>query len=176
MEVLNVKQKKHMKVLFLLFCIISFLGCNQIHQEVNTNEAEDTIIIDEIESLLGADSRTNDAKVEQLDKCDVFPTQTEIEVVNAKLPALVSEGTLFTKVQYDDRTKVQTFYYRFTQEVDESQITKGTIRQLKSNMVAEVKNSTNNVIRLKAGMSFLYVYYSYDNRRLYEITINANDL
>ena len=64
MEVLNVKQKKHMKVLFLLFCIISFLGCNQIHQEVNTNEVEDTIIIDENESLSGTDSRTNDCKVE----------------------------------------------------------------------------------------------------------------
>lgn len=165
-----------MKVLFLLICYISFFGCNQIQQEVNKNEVEDTIIIDEIESLSGTDSRTNDGKVELLYKCDVFPTQTEIEEVNAKLPVMVSERTLFTKVKYDDRTNVQTFYYRFTQEVDESQITKGTIRQLKSNMVAEVKNSTNNVIRLKAGMSFLYVYYSYDNRRLYEIIINANDL
>ena len=72
-----------MKVLFLLICYISFFGCNQIQQEVNKNEVEDTIIIDEIESLSGTDSRTNDGKVELLYKCDVFPTQTEIEEVNA---------------------------------------------------------------------------------------------
>ena len=73
-----------MKVLFLLICYISFFGCNQTQQEVNKNEVEDTIIIDEIESLSGTDSRTNDGKVELLYKCDVFPTQTEIEEVNAK--------------------------------------------------------------------------------------------
>ena len=106
----------------------------------------------------------------------VFPTQEEINSVNQELPVLVSDGTLNTKVEYDDRTKVQTFYYRFTQEVDESQITNGLINQLKANMVSALKKDANNVRRLQAGMSLLYVYYSVDNRRLYEININSNDL
>ena len=170
------KNVKYMKVLLLLICVFFFFGCNQVQQEENKNEVEDTIVIDEPESISYTDSKTNDGEVERLDNSDVFPTQTEIQEVNAELPVLVSEGTLLTKVEYDDRAKVQTFYYQFTQEVDESQITKGIIQQLKSNMVAEVKKSANNVIRLKAGMTFLYVYFSYDKRRLYEITINANDL
>ena len=164
-----------MRVLSLIFVFI-FFSCNHTQQGANEIEVEDTIIIDEPESLSYSDSITNDDKVELTDEYGIFPTQTEIEEVNARLPILVSEGTLNTKVEYDDCTKVQTFYYRFTQEVDESQITKEMIQQLKSNMVAELKRNTNNVIRLEAGMSFLYVYYSFDNRRLYEITINANDL
>lgn len=106
----------------------------------------------------------------------VFPTQDEINSINAKLPVLVAEGTLNTKVEYDDRTKVQTFYYRFTQEVDESQITNVLINQLKANMVSVLKKDSNNVKRLNAGMTFLYVYYSVDNRKLYEINIIANDI
>jgi hypothetical protein len=106
----------------------------------------------------------------------IFPTQDEIEAVNAKLPVLVSEGTLNTKVEYDERTKVQTFYYRFTQEVDENLISKEKINQLKSDMVSALKNSPNNIKRLNSGMAFLYIYYSVDNRKLYEISINSNDL
>ena len=165
-----------MRVLILLIYVFLFTSCYQIQQRANKVKVEDTIIIDEPESISYIDSITNDGKVEQLDNSYVFPSQTEIQEVNAELPVLVSEGTLLTKVEYDDRTKVQTFYYQFTQEVDESQITKGIIQQLKTKMVAEVKKSTNNVIRLKAGMVFLYVYFSYDNRRLYEITITANDI
>lgn len=165
-----------MRVLILLIYVFLFTSCNQIQQRANKVEVEDTIIIDEPESISYIDSITNDGKVEQLDNSYVFPSQTEIQEVNAELPVLVSEGTLLTKVEYDDRTKVQTFYYQFTQEVDESQITKGIILQMKSKMVDEVKKSKNNVKRLKAGISFLYVYFSNDNRKLYEITINDNDI
>lgn len=106
----------------------------------------------------------------------VFPTQEEIRAVNSKLPAYVSEGTLNTKIEYDNRTKVQTFYYRFTQAVDENLINKEVISRLKSNMVSALKKNVNNVKRLKAGMTFLYVYYSVDKRKLYEIKINSNDI
>lgn len=163
------------KHLLSLICLISFSSCNNTQQRTNEIEVEDTIIIDEPESLSNIDYGMHE-EVDSLDESAVFPTQSEIENVNAKLPVLVAEGTLNTKVEYDDQTKVQTFYYRFTQEVDESLITKDIIQQLKSNMVAELKKDANNVKRLKSGMSFLYVYYSIDDRRLYEITINANDL
>lgn len=106
----------------------------------------------------------------------IFPTKSEIEQINAQLPTLVAEGTLCTKVKYDDHTKVQTFYYRFTQEVDESMITTEVIQQLKINMVSELKKDANNVRRLKAGMKFRYIYYSIDNRQLYKIIINSNDI
>ena len=47
----------------------------------------------------------------------LFPTKGEIDSVNTRLPILVSEGTLNTKIEYNENTKVQTFYYRFTKEV-----------------------------------------------------------
>lgn len=107
---------------------------------------------------------------------NIFPTQSEIENVNAQLPVLVAEGTLNTKVEYDDHTKVQTFYYRYTQEINEDLITTEVIQELKSNMVSALKKDANNVRRLKVGMVFLYVYYSIDNRRLYEIKVDSNDI
>ena len=107
---------------------------------------------------------------------DVFPTKGEIDSVNARLPILVSVGTLCTQVEYNDNTKVQTFHYRFTQKVDESMVSKEVIQQLKSNMISALKKDANNIIRLKAGMVFLYIYYSIDNRKLYEIKIDTNDL
>ena len=106
----------------------------------------------------------------------ILPTQSEIEKVNAQLPVLVAEGTLNTRVDYDECTKIQTFYYRFTQEVDENLITTEVIQKLKFNMVSALKKDANNVRRLKAGITFLYVYYSIDNKCLYEIKINSNDL
>ena len=106
----------------------------------------------------------------------VFPTKEEIKTINAKLPILVGEGTLNTKIEYNYRTKVQTFYFRFTKEVDESLITNSLISHLKANMVSALKKDFNNLRRLNAGMTFLYVYYSVDNRKLYKITINANDI
>lgn len=118
-------------------------------------------------------SEQSESKVEGQ---NIYPTQSEIENINAKLPVLVAEGTLFTKVEYDDRTKVQTFYYRFTQELNEDLITTERIQELKSNMVSALKEDANNLKRLKAGMVFLYVYYSIDNTRLYEIKIDSNDI
>ena len=106
----------------------------------------------------------------------VFPTKGEIDSVNAKLPVMVSEGTLFAKVEYDEATKVQTFNYRFTQVVDSNMITKDVINQLKANMVSAIKNSPNTCRRLNAGVTYLYVYNSVDDLKLYEITIEANDI
>ncbi len=163
------------KHLLAFICVITFSSCNNTKQGTNEIEVEDTIIIDEPESLSNIDYGMNE-DVGSTDEWNVFPTQSEIEEVNAKLPVLVSEGTLNTKVEYDERTKVQTFYYRFTQEVDESLITKEIVQQLKSSMVAELKKNANNVKRIKSGMSFHYIYFSVDDRRLYEIKINANDL
>jgi len=120
-------------------------------------------------------SNGNQTQKKSNDK-SIFPTPEEIRSVNSKLPAYVSKGTLNTKVEYNNRTKVQTFYYRFTQEVDERMITKNVLQKLKSNMVSVIKKDANNVRRLNAGMTFLYVYYSNDNKRLYSITINSNDL
>lgn len=138
-----------------------------------------------LEKYKNSSNKTNDVQKQLMD--DVLelkkkqeerelPTKGEIDSVNAKLPVLVSEGTLFTKVEYDDNTKVQTFHYRFTQEIDESMLTKDVIRQLKTNVVSGIKNSPNSVRRINAGVTFLYVYYSIDNKRLYEIKIDSKDI
>ena len=105
-----------------------------------------------------------------------LPTKDEIDSVNAKLPVMVSEGTLFTRVEYEKNSKVQTFYYRLTQEIDESLITKDVINQLKSNVVSGIKNSPNSVRRINAGVTFLYIYFSVENKKLYEININSNGI
>ena len=117
----------------------------------------------------------NNSEYSKEEQC-IYPTMGEIDSVNAKLPVMVSEGTLFTKVEYNDKTKVQTFYYRLTQDIDASALSKEVISQLKSNMVSAIKNSPNTIERLNAGMTYLYIYYSKENKRLYDIVINQNDL
>ena len=105
----------------------------------------------------------------------LLPTQEEINSINSKLPVLVADGTMFTTVEYDEETKIQTFYYDFTRDIDESMIKPEIIDQLKGNMVNALKN-TNNEARINAGVTFLYVYRSIEKKVLYEILINANDL
>lgn len=104
-----------------------------------------------------------------------IPSREEIISTNAKLPVLVSDGTMFTKVEYDDNTMVQTFYYEFTRDFDESLITQDIISQLKGNMVNALKG-TDSEDRLNAGVTYLYVYRSIDKEKLYEIQIKASDL
>jgi len=82
-----------------------------------------------------------------------------------------------TKVEYDEQTMIQTFYYDFTQEVDESLIGPEIINGLKSSMVNELKgpNNKDNEERIRDGVTFLYVYRSNNNKVLYKIKIDASD-
>lgn len=105
----------------------------------------------------------------------VFPTKEEIMSFNASLPVLVSDGTLCVKVEYNEETMVQTFFYEFTRDVDEGSITQEIINQMKERMVLALKE-TNSVDRLKAGVTYLYVYSSKEKKKLYEIKIQASDL
>lgn len=104
-----------------------------------------------------------------------LPTQQEIASVNASLPKLISDGTMFTKVEYNEKSKVETFYYDFTRDVDKALITQENISQLKGRMVSALKG-TDSEERLKAGVTFLYVYRSLDKEKLYDIRIKASDL
>lgn len=104
-----------------------------------------------------------------------LPTQQEIASVNASLPKLISDGTMLTKVEYNEKSKVETFYYDFTRDVDKALITSENISQLKENMINALKG-TDSEERLKAGVTFLYVYRSLDNIKLYDIRIKASDL
>ena len=106
----------------------------------------------------------------------IMPTQKEIDEVNNKLPILVSEGTLLTRVDYQPKTKVQTFYYNYTQVVEESMIAPVRICELKNNMVEAIRIDSSNVERMKAGLILHYVYRSIDKKVLYEITIDKTDL
>ena len=107
-----------------------------------------------------------------------YPTADEIQSTNAKLPIEVGEGTMWTKVEYNEATKVETFYYKFTQEVDESLISPENISILKRNMVAAYSNPQNasNAKRIKSGVTFVYVYKSINDKVLYKITIDSIDL
>ena len=64
----------------------------------------------------------------------------------------------------------------FMQEIDDSMLTKDVIRQLKTNVVSGIKNSPNSVRRINAGVTFLYIYSSVENIRLYEIKIDSKDI
>lgn len=84
---------------------------------------------------------------------------------------------MFTKVEYDENKMVQTFYYDYTQEVDESLIRPEIINALKSNMVNELKgpNNNDNEERIRDGVTFLYVYRSINKKVLYNIKIDVSD-
>lgn len=122
-----------------------------------------------------SDSDMKETQIGNIKQSANLTTKEEIISTNAKLPVLVADGTMFTKVEYDDKTKVQTFYYDFTRDIDESLITQDNINQLKGNMVNALKG-TNSEDRLNAGVTYLYVYRSIDKEKLYEIRIIANDL
>ena len=126
-----------------------------------------------------ASSNKEEAKTTEISKetaeSNVFPTKEEIQNVNAKLPIQVDDGTMFTKVEYDENKRVQTFYYDFTREVDESMITPDVVATLKNNMVEAFKNGATDLKRIKAGVTYLYVYRSVNKRKLYDIKIDASD-
>ena len=128
-------------------------------------------------ALLGCNNISSDSKVVSDTRKKNLPTKEEIQSVNAKLPVQVAEGTMCTKVEYDEQTMIQTFYYDFTQEVDESLIRPEIINGLKSNMVNELKgpNNKDNEERIRDGVTFLYVYRSINNKVLYKIKIDASD-
>jgi predicted Zn-dependent protease len=158
---------------------------SQISTNLKENNKKD--FQEALEKYKNSSNKTNDSIAQKQLMDDVLevkkkqeerelPTKGEIDSVNAQLPVLVSEGTLFTKVEYDDNTKVQTFHYRFTQEIDESMLTKDVIKKLKTNVVSGIKNSPNSVRRINAGVTFLYIYSSIENKKLYEIKIDSKDI
>jgi len=128
-------------------------------------------------ALLGCNNISSDSKVVSDTRKKNLPTKEEIQSVNAKLPVQVADGTMCTKVEYDEQTMIQTFYYDFTQEVDESLIGPEIINGLKSSMVNELKgpNNKDNEERIRDGVTFLYVYRSNNNKVLYKIKIDASD-
>ena len=105
----------------------------------------------------------------------ILPTIKEIDETNSRLPVYVAEGLLFTKVDYDTHTKIQSFYYQYTQDVDERMITPYLINQRKENMKNALRQNPKSMARVNAGMTYLYVYFSRNNTILYSIMINKTD-
>ena len=132
-----------------------FLAANAVHDKV-------------IEKNNG---NNNSENLSQSDESSIFPTDEEIESTNARLPVQVADGTMFTKVEYNKKKRVQTFHYNFTQEIDENLITQTNISTLKSNMVLALRNNPSQLNRIKAGVTYKYIYKSIDNRTLYTISI-----
>lgn len=104
----------------------------------------------------------------------VLPTTEEITETNARLPVLVAEGTLWTKVEYDRVAKIQKFYYRYTDQIDNQLISSAKI-QGKELMKNALKQNPRSMARINAGMTYVYVYCSKNNSKLYEIRINKSD-
>lgn len=109
---------------------------------------------------------------------NIFPTQEEIDSINSKLPIPFEEAFLMgSKVEYNEQTKVETFYFDYTIEIEESWITDENIGKLKANMIDMLNaGSSKDKERLNAGMTYLYIYRSIEGKKLYEIRIDANDL
>lgn len=105
----------------------------------------------------------------------VLPTQDEIRQVNKELPQKAGDGLLITKVEYDEKTMTQRFYYDYTVDIDESLITKEALDDMKKIMVEALKEGGNKD-RLEAGMTILYIYRSVSKKKLYEIRITSKDL
>ncbi|MCH5328112.1 MAG: sel1 repeat family protein [Coprobacter sp.] len=119
------------------------------------------------------EQNNNEEDTNEIDE-PLFPTQAEINDTNKKLPTKVNDYTLWTKVEYDELSNTQTFYYIILGEVDENLITKENIEIMKDNMIHALTSKQNK--RFSAGMTYLYIYKSEDNKKLYEIKINKNDL
>ena len=115
------------------------------------------------------------AQTHSYSQSSVLPTASEIKATNARLPVMVADGTMWTKVEYDRATKTERFYYKLTQPVDERIITPSVLNQLKTNMKNALRQNSSSIKRVNAGMTYLYLYYSSDNRKLYEIKINKSD-
>lgn len=131
---------------------------------------DDSDLISDTSSL----SETDEHKVVADTRKKNLPTKEEIQSVNANLPVKVAEGTMCTKVEYDEETMIQTFYYDFTQEVDASSTRPEIIENLKSKMVNALKG-TDNEERIRDGVTFIFVYRSINKKVLYKIKIDASD-
>lgn len=105
---------------------------------------------------------------------NIFPTQEEIKETNKKLPTKVNDYTLWTKVEYDSISNVESFYYTILGEIDKNQINEEKIEQLKENMLKALLAQPHK--RLTEGMTYLYIYQSEDKKKLYEIRINKSDI
>ena len=104
-----------------------------------------------------------------------FPDEIEISTTKLQLPMMVDEVTQWIDVNYDDKTKVETFDYKIISEVDESKLTEDMILDVKKQILKGLILN-GKAKRLKAGLKYVYVYYTRDNKKLFEITIDADDL
>ena len=104
----------------------------------------------------------------------IFPTTEEIAAINSQLPYEVAENTMWVRVEYNERDKIQKFYYDFTVPVDRQLITPELMRELKQEMVSALNYNNNK--RLQAGMTYIYIYRSVNKEKLYEIKIDKSDL
>ena len=111
----------------------------------------------------------------QEEENSVLPSEREILETNARLPVAVSEDVLFTKVEYDRDTKTERFYYRFAVDVDKQTISNSAIEQAKDGMKSALLKNSGSMARINAGMTYLYIYCSKDNKVLYEIRIEKSD-
>lgn len=150
---------KHLAYFISIFVVMGLCVTCKHNSKLNSDSAEKSLL--------------NTSAIEE--PSSVLPTAEEIEITNARLPVNVNEATLFTKVEYDSNTKVQTFYYRYTEDIDYSLISPLRIQLAKASLRNTLQQNKNSMARIDAGMTYLYVYCSKDDAELYEIRINKSD-
>ena len=159
-------------------CVLLFLyGCSNLNKK---SEQNSDLQIDRNTAPLS--SRYSQGSINeplkrspQEEDNAVLPSEKEIIETNARLPVLVSENMMFTKVEYDRDTKTERFYYRFTVDIDKQAINNSAIEQGKEGMKGALLRNSGSMARINAGMTYLYIYCSKDNQKLYEIRINNSD-
>ena len=167
------KIKKRNVVYFIISLLIMVWGIMiyvRYYQKFGTLNNEKNI--ENIHTPSFDDSWSNDTLNKEN---NILPTQEEIDETNAILPVKVVEGVMFSRVAYDETTMTQTFYYDFTQEIEESAITTEFINQRKA-LLLQVLKEQGNTERLEAGVTYLYIYRSVDGRVLYKIHLDSEDL
>ena len=115
------------------------------------------------------------SKSTQTSNKSLTPSKEEIENLNKNLPFKVKEGVLWTTVDYDHENKIQTFTYKYLDNINESQINNTNLESYKNEM-AKVLRKSPNLDRILNGLIYKYVYYSKDNHKLYEIILSKDDL
>jgi len=161
-------------IVFVIFMILGSIGqcVNKVNREAYKEAQKIAPIEYDNQSINDDYQESEDYSINESEP--IFPTIEEIAAINSQLPYEVAENTMWVRVEYNERDKIQKFYYDFTVPVDRQLITPELIRELKQEMVSALNYNNNK--RLQAGMTYIYIYRSVNKEKLYEIRIDKSDL
>jgi len=103
-----------------------------------------------------------------------WPREDEIEFFNSKCPLKIDRSLVLSKVLFDEKKMEYIFVYNYTQPVDD--ILAEGVNIAKSAVLNSIEDDYDFAKRIRSGLTHLYIYRSVEEKKLYEIKIEKNDL